>query len=197
MKKLVLTSLTYVLATCVDAQVVPKPSQDPETNRRATEQHYYRETFYPPPMIPLPSVLYRMYDLVNTNSIPFLIRFNTELMEKNKDVNQHKMQETLRILLCIESPLAFDAILTILDMADEKYGENSPIKEQTGKTMREILMADISEPYDKKDNPPKWKTVVTNDKWQKIFQQYQPKNPSEKNQVFLTHTRQHMKKNDE
>ena len=175
------------------SQVVPGPSQDPEINRLATERWYYRETFNPTPlpMIPAPpgTSLNLMYNFANTNTIPFLLRFNTELMEKNMDENQHKMREILRILLCIESPLAFDAILTILDMADEKHGEDSPIKKQTGKTMREIIIADISEPYEGEDDPPKWKTVVKSDKWHETFQHYQPENPSEKNQAFLEKAR--------
>jgi hypothetical protein len=88
----------------------------------------------------------------------------------------------------------------MLDMADEKYGENTVIlffNKQTGKTLREIFMADIFEPCEQKDNPPKWKTVVESEKWQNMFKNYQPENLSEKNQEFLTQARRRIETEDE
>ena len=204
MKKIVLSSLFGALTTCVYAQVVPKPSQDPEIRRLASQQVYYERALnlvpqIPSAHIPIPdtSGFYQLCNFVTTNSIPFLVQLNKELIEKNKDETQKKSLESLKILLCIESPMAFDAIFTIFDMADEKYGENSPLKKQTGKTLRELLLADIFEPYEKEDNPPQWKTVVEDETWQNMFKNYQPEKLSAKNQAFLANTRQHIQVKEE
>ena len=145
--------------------------------------------------------LNHFFSVADTNSIPILIELNQELMDKNKDEDQKELYGILQILLCIESPMALDTIFNMLDLADEKYGEKTALifynQQPTGKTLRELLLADIFEPCARKDNTPKWKIVVEGETWQEMFKNYQSDKLSEKNQTFLTNVRQRIQVKEE
>ena len=129
--------------------------------------------------------------IASTNTIPMLVDVYTKLLETNKDTNQEKQQEIITILFNFDAKEAIDAIFTLLDISDKKYGENSPYQKENNMTLREwIWQSKLNPEYRQRAVfVPRQERIERAEKWRGKFNTYTNANLSTKNELFMEKAR--------
>jgi hypothetical protein len=125
--------------------------------------------------------------LVDAQSVPALAKAFRQTT--GKEVDQHRVisvqNEILSVLLAICNTDSLEAILTSLDLADERYGNGEPERVAGVGTLREMTFDTMMQPNNLGKSDLQRACIERSKKWRAVLQAYQNLKLSPKNREFL------------